>query len=107
MLSNSDAYRQATAADATLHEGFSNLPVEQSRLASPAFPWHLRRCMLCHIQAPGDNPTWPTGWLREQPQLAHLPQDFLSLYQHADPMSSGAQGSESCLILPSGLSQSG
>ena len=33
--------------------GSQALPVEESRLARPAIPWHLRRCTVCSTQASG------------------------------------------------------
>ena len=57
--------------------GSHALPVEQSRLARPAIPRHLRRCTLCETRAWGDE-------IFDCPHFAHIRHQFRSLYQDAD-----------------------
>ena len=60
--------------------GSHALPVEQGRLAKPAVPRHLRRCILCGTRALGDE----RHFVFDCPHFAHIRRQFRSLYQDAD-----------------------
>ena len=62
--------------------GSHALPVEQGRLAKPAFPWHLRRSgsTLCGTRALGDQ----RHFVFDCPHFAHIHRQFRSLSQDAD-----------------------
>ena len=60
--------------------GCHALPVEQGRLAKPAVPRHLRRCILCGTRALGDE----RHFVFDCPHFANIRRQFRSLYQDAD-----------------------
>ena len=57
--------------------GCHALPIEQTRLARPAIPRHLRRCTLCKTRALGDE----RHFLCDCPHFAHIRRRFCTLYQ--------------------------